>query len=227
MVTRQSVHRFLHVYRETGTIKRWEGSGRPSKLTPTVRDLVEQKMMEDDETTASQLHKYLMDNGILISLSTILRCRTSLGWTFRGSAYCQLIRLENKNKRLEWARQYLHEADSGFEDVVWTDESCIQVETHKRFCYRKVGCAPKSKPRYNYSHYSLLLLPLHSNRAKHPVKVHVWAGISLKGPTQIIIFDGIMDAPLYIEVLRRGLLPFLAEKFPNGHRFMQVRTLYL
>lgn len=147
MVTRQSVHRFLHVYRETGTIKRREGSGRPSKLTPTVRDLVEQKMMEDDETTASQLHKYLMDNGILISLSTILRCRTSLGWTFRGSAYCQLIRLENKSKRLEWARQYLHEADSGFEDVVWTDESCIQVETHKRFCYRKVGCAPKSKPR--------------------------------------------------------------------------------
>ena len=113
-------------------------------------------MMEDDETTASQLHKYLIDNGILISLSTILRCRTSLGWTFRGSAYCQLIRAVNKLKCLEWARQYLHEANSGFEDVVWTDESSIQVDTHKRFCYRKVGCAPKSKPRYIYSQYSLL-----------------------------------------------------------------------
>ena len=155
-VTRQSIHRFLRVYRETGTIKRREASGRPTKLTPTVRALVEQKMMEDDEITASQLHKYLIDNDHLGSLSTILRCRTSLGWTFRGSAYCQLIRSENKIKRLEWARQYLHEADSGFEDVVWTDESSIQVDTHKRFCYRKVGCAPKSKPRYHYLH----LLPL-------------------------------------------------------------------
>ena len=89
--------------------------------------------MEDDKTTALQLYKHLMDNGILISLATILRCCTSSDWMFRGSAYCQLIRSENKSKRLDWAREYLHEADNGFEDMVWTDESSIQVETHKKF----------------------------------------------------------------------------------------------
>ena len=36
VVTRQSVHRFLNAYRETGTIRRQEGLGRPSKLTPVV-----------------------------------------------------------------------------------------------------------------------------------------------------------------------------------------------
>ena len=60
-----------------------------------------------------------------------------------------------------------------------------------------------------------------SNRAKHPIKVHVWAGISLKGPTEIIIFEGIMDAPLFVEILKVGLLPFIRDKFPTGHRFMQ------
>ena len=60
-------------------------------------------------------------------------------------------------------------------------------------------------------------------RPKHPLKVHVWAGISLRGATQICIFDGIMDAPLYIEILRFTLLPFIAEKYPEGHRFMQDR----
>ena len=59
------------------------------------------------------------------------------------------------------------------------------------------------------------------NRAKHPVKVHVWAGISCKGPTQICIFEGIMDANLYLEILRTTLLPFLSSKFPMGHYFMQ------
>ena len=33
-------------------------------------------------------------------VSMVLRCRTYLGWTFRGSSYCQLIRHENKQKRL-------------------------------------------------------------------------------------------------------------------------------
>lgn len=104
-------------------------------------------MSEDDETTAYQLHKILKDQGFIISITTVLRCRDSLGWTFKGSAYCQLIRVVNKQKRLEWAKKYLNEAEDGFEDVIWSDESSIQLETHKRFCYRKRGCAPKSKPR--------------------------------------------------------------------------------
>ena len=30
-----------------------------------------------------------------------------------------------------------------------------------------------------------------------------------------------MDAELYVEILRTTLLPFLTEKYPEGHRFMQ------
>ena len=44
---------------------------------------------------------------------------------------------------------------------------------------------------------------------EHSVKVHVWAGISLKGATGIRIFEGSMDADQYVEVLRQTLLPFL------------------
>ena len=58
-------------------------------------------------------------------------------------------------------------------------------------------------------------------RPKHPPKVHVWAGISLRGPTKICIFDGIMNAPLFVDILDTTLLPFIAEKYPMGHRFMQ------
>ena len=58
------------------------------------------------------------------------------------------------------------------------------------------------------------------NRAKRPVKVHVWAGISRRGRTSICIFEGIMDVSLYIEVLEATLLPFLSLVYPDGHRFM-------
>ena len=64
-------------------------------------------MQEDDETTAIQLHALLVSRGYQISKKTIPYCHAALGWTFRGSAYCQLIRESNKIKRLEWARQHL------------------------------------------------------------------------------------------------------------------------
>ena len=73
-----------------------------SKITPLMFNtgIVEQQMRKDDETTATHLSEILRQNRISISLRTVLRCREQLGWTFRGSAYCQLIRDVNKQKRL-------------------------------------------------------------------------------------------------------------------------------
>jgi len=53
------------------------------------------------------------------------------------------------------------------------------------------------------------------------VKVDVWAGISMRGRTGICIFEGIMDASVYIDILDRTIVPFLREAYPDGHRFMQ------
>ena len=59
-------------------------------------------------------------------------------------------------------------------------------------------------------------------RPKHPTKVHVWAGISMKGRTGICIFDGIVKKELYGEILDETLLPFLHDKFGDcNYRFMQ------
>lgn len=142
--TRVGVAKFLKKFDETGSLNRRSGSGQPSKITAEIKAIVEEQMQRDDETTAVQLHRLLNDRGYSISLRTILRCRTSLGWTFRGSAYCQLIRDVNKGKRLAWAREHLGET---FEDVVYTDECSVQMETHRRFCCRKEGQAPRPKPK--------------------------------------------------------------------------------
>ena len=111
----------------------------------------------------------------------MLCSREQLGWTFRGSAYCQLIRNVNKEKRLLWALQ--HQNDR-FENVIFSDEASIQLETHRKRCYRKKGEKPQNKPR-----------------PKHPPKVHVWAGISSRGATNICIFTGTMDAEFYVKIL--------------------------
>ena len=53
-----------------------------------------------------------------------------------------------KEKRLKWDHKYLVKANSGFDNVVWTDKSSVQLETHRRHSYRKLGDAPKCKQRY-------------------------------------------------------------------------------
>ena len=198
---RQTVWRLERHMKAHGTIKPLPKSGRSTKLTDQVLQAIEEAMLHDDETTAAELVAKLQTTGVSVALSTALKGRHLLGWTSRGTAYCQMVRAQNREKRLLWAQEYLGE---NFTDVVWSDETSIQMETHCRFCCRKNSQKPRYKPR-----------------PKHPTKVHVWAGISWNGATRACIFEGIMDAELYCRILDEYLLPFLQTVYPQHHRFMQ------
>ena len=194
--TKRTVWMTVKRYKNHGTIFRLPGSGRGFKLTPNMLRLLEDRLQEDDEATAMQLLKLLNDKGYQVSRSTVIRARKILGWTFHGSRYCQMIRRKNKEKRLTWATENM---GNDFEDVVWSDESMIQLENHRTFSYRKVGAPPKRKPK-----------------PKHPFKVMVWAGISRKGATNICLLNTSVDSAVYQEVLRTHLIPFLERSLPNG-----------
>ena len=144
IVSRRGVGKVITRYYLSGNISRRPDSGRPSKITAEIKRIVDLQMEANNETTAVQMHAHLVKTGHNLSLATILRCCSSLGWTFRGSAYCQLIRDVNKTKRLEWAKENL---GGKFEDVIFSGECSIQLETHWRFCCRKQGQRPKPKPR--------------------------------------------------------------------------------
>ena len=142
VASRVGIAKLIGRYKQSGTIGRCPGSGRPMVITPEIKTIVEEKMQSDDETTAERLHVLLVSHGFRISRKTILRCHTDLGWTFRGSAYCQLIRESNKARWLQWARDHTRDT---FENVIWTDDSSVQLETHKWFCCRKQE-VPRPKP---------------------------------------------------------------------------------
>ena len=198
---RQTVWRIRGLIEAYGPIEPLHKSGRPTKLASAALQSIENLMQSNDETTGKELKVSLSDSGISVSTTTALKGRRLLGWTRRGTAYCQLIRAPNRAKRLEWAQRNVGKT---FDDVIWSDETSVQMESHRRFyCYKKGG------------------KPIYKARPKHPVKVHVWAGISCKGATGVCVFDGIMDAPVYTGILERYLIPFIRDVYPTGHRFMQ------
>ena len=146
--------------------------------------LVEEQTQKDDETTAKQLHKMLQDRRYNISWSTILRGRTQLGWTYRGSAYCQLnqIREANKAKRLEWARQHLHEAvTDSFDNIIFPDECSVQMESHKRRSYRKKGQRQRANQGKHSKSATYFAMSLNNIR-EH--QIHSWLYIIESGTLQ-------------------------------------------
>jgi transposase len=154
---RVGIAKFLKKYEETGSIGRRPGSGRLTKVTAEIKAVVGKQMRKDDETTATQLHALLTSRGYSISLRTILRCRSSLGWTYRGSAYCQFIRDANKQKRLAWAEQIGTYKDEDFEEVIWTDECTIQLETHVAFVVENVE-SRLGRSQGNYSSIAVVCI---------------------------------------------------------------------
>ena len=90
-------------------------------------------MRKDDETTGKELVQAVTQTvlSVTISTTTALKGRRLLGWTRRGTAYCQLIRVPNRAKRLEWAQRNIGRS---FEDVIWSDETSVQKKCGIRNC---------------------------------------------------------------------------------------------
>ena len=88
--------------------------------------------------------------------------------------------------------------------MVFTDECKVQShQNRRRRTYRKRGYAAKKTPK-----------------PKHPYQVMIWGGISKRGRTDLVIFDGIMKSDFYQEEILRPTIPFLQNVFPDGHRWM-------
>lgn len=202
LISYASVTRIIKKLRETGSVKNRPRSGRPTKLSEAAKAFIEQQMRKNDEATSKQIQAKLAKRGVVVNPSTVRRSRKRQGWTLQQTRYCQMVRDANKVKRLEHAQQIQDTGDT-FHNVVFSDECSVSLEQYRRTCYRKIDQPLKRKPR-----------------PKHPLKVHVWAGISRNGATDICIFDGIMDAVLYCSILQSTLIPFIDQKLPD-HRFMQ------
>ena len=106
-------------------------------------------------------------------------------------------------KRLVWCKEQLKSKEN-FADVIFTDECTVQLEQHSQVCFRK-----KLQKRTL------------KQRAKHPIKLHIWGGISARGATKVVMFTGIMNAKRLSAIYEAGLLPFVEERFPDSHRLYQ------
>ena len=196
----------LKKYSNCRTIADLRRAPRPRILQDEHYRFIDDTMADNMDLTARQLFCLFKEKfaTVEVSISTIKRARLELGWVCKRVKYCQLISEVNKEKRVKWCLERVTNNDLKMDDVIFTDESTVQIKAHWKVIFRKAGHPIK-----------LVAKP------KHPQKVHVWAGISARGATSIVMFTGIMNTTRYTDILDASLVPFLEECFPHGHRFQQ------
>lgn len=181
-------------YAQTGTVAYRVPPGRPARLISLLSDYVETRMDDNNETTAGEISAMIYrDLGLKVSAATVKEIRRRMGWSNCSVKYAQMVRVQNRAPRVEYSIQ-ITQGLRRFENVVFTDECSVQLECNRRRCFVKNGNR---------------LMSIRS-KAKHPLKVHVWAGISADGGTCLAIFDGKirMDSKFYCKILKKCYLPF-------------------
>ena len=204
--TRATVRRWIFRWEEERGLDDNFRAGRPSKITSEISEYMERRLEDDDETTSVELQRLVSRKfAVDISATSIRRyLRVSLQWTVVRTRYGPMISELNKQKRLDFAKMCLENGDN-FDNVIWTNESSVQLRRHCQTMRVKMGREVTYKPV-----------------AKHALKVHVWAGISKRGATNICVFDTTMDASLYVKILEDFLIPFIEKNFAGtNYRFMQ------
>ena len=205
-VSRKSIYLLLKKYKESGSLADRRKQPRRACLSNEHYEFIDETIEGNRDLTSRQLLTLVKDQfpGLKVSIATIKRVRKTLGWSAKKTRYCAMITEVNKEKRMTWCLDRIAEADLEMDDVIWSDESTIQMDPHRKVTYQKKG------RRLVYA-----------ARPKHPLSVHVWGGISSRGATSIVIFTGILIATRYTRILEAALVPFLSMYYPDKHRFQQ------
>ena len=205
-VSKKSLCLLIKKYRLTGSVADHRTVKPPKKLKDEHYRFIDECMATDDELTATNLLAMLKEKypSLNVSESTVKRARVELGWAAKKTRYGAMISENNQEKRVEWCKERLETGDTDFDDVIFSDECTVQLESHRRITFYKKGQPVRYKMK-----------------AKHPPKVNVWGGISSRGATKVAVFTGTLTATRYVDILEAALLPFLETVYPDGHRFQQ------
>jgi transposase len=171
--------------------------GRPEKLTLRDKCLISRLIKANPKRSAAQLCAEVSSRTqTAVGVTTMRTALRELGYTSRVAMRKPFINERNRKKRLEFAQKYVVYPDHYWEDVLFTDESK----------YNLVGNDGRTRV-WRKPHTAL-----HQRNVTPTVKhgggnIMVWGCVSAKGVGALTRINGIMNAPMYVRILRDHLLP--------------------
>ena len=184
--------------KDTGSIVRKEGSGRPKKITSRSSKAIGQYLRHDPSLSSRKIATKLSENDLEVSYRTVSRHLHSLGYKNNLPAVTPMLTSVHKIKRVEWARAHLND---NWNKTLFSDETAFQLFRNTIKQWYK-GARP--------------IRPIPKNRTK----IFAWGGFCATGKTSLFCFQEIMTGPFYVEILQKHL-PEIQQMLGCVWRFQQ------
>src|SRR5271169_1149627 len=182
-----TVHYNLRKLATLGYLEHRGGNGRKCHITNFASRSIGQMIRHNNETTTKHIAMRLRnEKGLELSRITVHRHLHHMGYKNVLPQSKPMLTEEQRIRRLEWA--IAHRNDD-WDQTIFCDETSIQLF---RNTVRRWTKNPQNEMK---------------RVPKCRQKVMVWGAISFCGTIGLCLFKGIMDARLYVDILKKNLLP--------------------
>ncbi|KAK3532259.1 hypothetical protein QTP86_013470, partial [Hemibagrus guttatus] len=180
-------------YKTTDNLPR---SGAPCKISPRGVKMITRTVSKNPRTTRGDLVNDLQRAGTKVTKATISNTLRRQGLKSCSARRVPLLKPVHVRARLKSAREHLDDPEEDWENVIWSDETKIELFGKNSTCgvWRRKNAE------------------LHPKNTIPTVKhgggnITLWGCFSAKGPGRLIRVKERMKGAMYREILSKNLLP--------------------
>ncbi|KAK3544690.1 hypothetical protein QTP86_026091 [Hemibagrus guttatus] len=180
-------------YKTTDNLPR---SGAPRKISPRGVKMITRTVSTNPRTTRGDLVNDLQRAGTKVTKATISNTLRHQGLKSCSARRVPLLKPVHVRARLKFAREHLDDPEEDWENVIWSDETKIELFGKNSTCRvwrrKNAELQPKNTiPTVKHGDGNIML----------------WGCFSAKGPGRLIRVKERMNGAMYREILSKNLLP--------------------
>ncbi|KAK3558377.1 hypothetical protein QTP86_017981 [Hemibagrus guttatus] len=180
-------------YKTTDNLPR---SGAPRKISPRGVKMITRTVSKNPRTTRGDLVNDLQRAGTKVTKATISNTLHRQGLKSCSARCVPLLKPVHVRARLKFAREHLDDPEEDWENVIWSDETKIELfgknSTYHVWRRKNAELHPKNSiPTVKHGGGNIML----------------WGCFSAKGPGRLIRVKERMNGAMYREILSKNLLP--------------------
>lgn len=195
-ISHSTVRKIVYKWRAFKTTANMPRSGRPSKFTPRADRKMLKEVSKNPKMSSRDLQQALATVDVEVHASTIRKRLHKFNLHGRRARRKPLLSKRNIKARLTFARENVDKDQDFWNNVLWTDESKIELFGHQSrgHVWRKPNTAFQEK--------NLIPTVKHGGGS-----VMVWGCFAAAGPGQLTIIESTMNSTVYQKVLEEHVRP--------------------